>query len=324
MAVYYGPEFASSKPVNHFAPGPALAVLNVNSGWDDGSGCSEQLSRKFEEAGVPLRVELVKSGADITGMVRNAVREGVTGVVAGGGDGTLNGVAQGLCNTEVPMAVLPIGTLNHLARDLGVPLDISRAIEAIDHSREVAIDLGQVNGRIFLNNSIIGLYPAYYFARDRRERRGWRKWRAIASALVSVIRGNPTLRVRLVADGRPLERRTPYILVANNEHRMEGYRLGERERLDCGMLWIYVMRPLSRWGMIRLAFSILLGLFDKRNDFEVFAAHSMRVESHRRRLGVALDGDVVRMAMPLEYRSLPGALHVMRPVPPETGPDPER
>ena len=318
--LYNGPAFAFGptvdQPVNNFAPGPVLAVLNIHSGWDDGSGCSSQLAHAFESAGIPLRIERVHKGSDITGIVRDAVSEGgYTGVIAGGGDGTLNGVAQGLKGTGVPMAVLPIGTLNHLARDLGVPLDVGRAIEALDRSREVAMDLGEVNGRIFLNNSIIGLYPAYEFARERRQRHGWAKWRAIAAALVNVIRRRPMLRLRLLVDGRPLERKTPYVLVANNEHRMEGYHLGDRNSLDSGELWVYVMRPLSRWGMIRLAFSILLGRFNKRQDFEVFPARSMRVELHRKRIGVALDGDVVRMHLPLEYRSLPAALHVMTPVP---------
>jgi diacylglycerol kinase family enzyme len=301
--------------VSDFSPGPVLAILNVHSGWNDGSGCRRQLARKFEQSGVPLRVEEVREGTDITSIVQDATTHSLTAVIAGGGDGTLNAVAQGLRDTPVPMAILPIGTLNHLARDLGIPLEVDRAIDALYHSREVAIDLGEVNGRVFLNNSIIGLYPAYRFARDRRQRRGWAKWRAIGSAIFSVLRRKPCLDVRLVADGRELLRKTPYILVANNEHRMEGYRLGERDRFDQGRLWVYVMHPLSRWGLIRLAFSLLLGSFDKKEDFEVFPVESLRVTSRRKRIGVAVDGDVIRMKLPLEYRSLPAALRVLAPIP---------
>lgn len=296
-----------------FSPGPVLAVLNAKSGWDDGSGCSDKLSRTFQQTGVPLRVEQVREDTDITSLIRDAVDRGVTAVIAGGGDGTLNAVAQGLRDSPVPMAILPIGTLNHLARDLSIPLDPGRAIESLNVSHEILMDLGEVNGRVFLNNSIIGLYPAYRFARDRRERRGWSRWRAIASAIWTVIRRRPLLDVRLVADGREIRRDTPYILVANNEHRMEGYRLGERSRLDQNRLWVYVMRPLSSWGMIRLVFSLLFGTFNKKDDFEVFSARSLRVASRRKQIGVALDGDVVKMNMPLEYRSLPAALHVLTP-----------
>jgi diacylglycerol kinase family enzyme len=299
--------------MKEFTPGPVLAVLNVRSGWADGSGCQAQLARRFKAGGVPLRVEQIRAGMDITEVVKSAVAEGVTAVIAGGGDGTLNAVAQGLHNSSVPMAILPIGTLNHLARDLRVPLDVNQAIDALEHSRPVTIDLGEVNGRVFLNNSIIGLYPAYRFARERGERRGFAKWRAIASAIYHVIRRRPILHVRLSVGGKELRRDTPYILVANNEHLMEGYRLGDRERIDQGQLWVYVMKPLSRWGMIGLALRILTGRFHKRDDFEVFPAESLRVASKRRRIGVALDGDVVKMRMPLEYRSLPGALQVLAP-----------
>ena len=303
--------------VSDFSPGPVLAVLNIHSGWDDGSGCRERLSQQFQKSGVPLRVEQVREGTNITGMVQDAAAHGLTAVIAGGGDGTLNAVAQGLHNTPVPMAILPIGTLNHLARDLGVPLEVDRAIDALPASREVSIDLGEVNGRVFLNNSIIGLYPSYRFARERRQRNGWAKWRAIGSAIFSVFWGKPSLNVRLTADGRELSRKTPYILVANNEHRMEGYRLGERARLDQGLLWVYVMHPLSRWGLVRLVFSLLFGTFDKKVDFEVFPAESFRVTSRRKRIGVAIDGDVVKMNLPLEYRSLPASLRVLAPVAPE-------
>jgi diacylglycerol kinase family enzyme len=299
--------------VTDFSPGPVLAVLNVHSGWNDGSGCKDQLARIFERSGVPLRIEQVHEGANITSLAEDAARQRYTAVVAGGGDGTLNAVAQGLRGSAVPMAILPIGTLNHLARDLKVPLEVDRAIEALHESREVTIDLGEVNGRVFLNNSIIGLYPAYRFARDTRERRGWAKWRAIASAILSVFRRRPSLELRLVADGRERDRKTPYILIANNEHLMEGYQLGHRDRIDQGRLWVYVMRPLSRWGMFRLALSLLFGAFDKREDFEVFPAQTLRITSHRKQLRVAIDGDIVRLRTPLEYRSLPGALHVLAP-----------
>ncbi len=301
--------------MSNFSPGPVLAVLNIHSGWDDGSACKDQLASMFQRSGVPLRIEQVSQGSDITALVKEAASQGYTAVIAGGGDGTLNAVAQGLNGAAVPMAIIPIGTLNHLARDLSVPLEANRAIDALENSRDLTIDLGEVNGRVFLNNSIIGLYPAYRFARDSRERRGWAKWRAIASAILSVFRRRPTLTLSLVADGRQLERKTPYILIANNEHCMVGYQLGHRDRINQGRLWVYIMRPLSRMGMIRLALSLLIGTFDKREDFEVFPAQSLRVTSHRKQMGVAIDGDIVRFSTPLEYRSLPGALHVLAPGP---------
>ncbi len=289
---------------------PVYALLNVRSGWDDGSACSTQLERAI---GHNLTIEHAVKGFDITAAVRRARDAGVSAVIAGGGDGTLNAVAAGLNGSDVPMAILPIGTLNHLARDLQVPLDVSQAIAGLKSSTVAKIDLGVVNGRVFVNNSVIGLYPAYWFARSRIERTWKLRWLAITSAIFSVIRRNPYMNVRLLIDGRPIERKTPYILVANNEHRMEGYQLGTRAHLDRGKLWVYVMRKLSRWGLLRLAVSLITGQFKRRDDFETFAVESMTVETRRRRLGVSLDGEVKGLRTPLEYRSLPGALRVIVP-----------
>jgi diacylglycerol kinase family enzyme len=293
---------------------PVHAFLNIHSGFDDGTVCADQLTRQMESLGVPIEIHQVGKGMDIQAAVRRAVEEGAGAVIAGGGDGTLNAVASALRDTSVPMALLPIGTLNHLARDLGVPLDPDAAIEALSHSRTCRIDLGEVNGHIFLNNSIIGLYPAYRTARERYQERGRSKWLAILSAVISVFRFNPSFRVRLLVNGRELVRRTPYILVANNEHRMEGYQIGTRARIDQGLLWVYVMHRLSRWGLVRLACLLLFGRFHKSDDFETFAASSVEVITRRKRLSVALDGDVAPLSTPLHYRSLPGALTVMCPL----------
>jgi diacylglycerol kinase family enzyme len=292
---------------------PVQVFLNIDSGWDDGSGCARQLTGQMEELGVPVHIRRVEKGMDISAAVRQAVDEDCGAVIAAGGDGTLNAVASGLRGSDVPMAIVPIGTLNHLARDLSVPLDVDDAIASLARSRVLRIDLGEVNGRVFLNNSIIGLYPAYSFAREHYHRQGRAKWLAILSAILTVFRFNPSLKVKLVVDGQEIIRRTPYMLIANNEHRMEGYDLGSRARLDRGLLWVYIMRRLSRWGLVRLAFSILFGRFRKHEDFETFSATSVRIETRRKRLAVALDGDVTRLRTPLHYHSLPGALNVIAP-----------
>jgi diacylglycerol kinase family enzyme len=245
--------------------------------------------------------------------VRESLATGSKGIIAAGGDGTLNAVAGALRNSGVPMAILPIGTLNHLARNLGVPLDADQAIDALDRGRIQKIDLGEVNGSVFLNNSILGLYPEYEFAKEGSLRRGRQKWLAMASALINVFRRYPQMTVRLVTGGREIMRRTPYVLVANNEHRMEGYELGERDRLDEGVLWVYVMRRRTRWELLKIAVSLLFGRFRRRETFETFIVDRVRIETWEKRPGVALDGDVRRLTAPLAYRSLPGALHVVAP-----------
>ena len=197
---------------------PVHAFLNVHSGWDDSTDCAVQITDKMEAMGVPVEIHQVGKGMDIVSAVRQSVQQGAGAVIAGGGDGTLNAVASGVRDTSVPMALVPIGTLNHLARDLGVPLDAQAAIESLSNCRTMNMDLGEVNGRIFLNNSIIGLYPAYAIARERFEGKGRAKWVAILAAIYTVFRFNPSFTVRMSVDGTEVVRRTPYILIANNEH----------------------------------------------------------------------------------------------------------
>jgi diacylglycerol kinase family enzyme len=234
--------------VSAFEPGhKVVAILNSRSGWNDGSACEKHLERVMRNAGVPLEVLRVRRLADIPALIRKACSSNVSAVIAGGGDGTLNAVALGLRGSTIPMAIVPIGTLNHLARDLSVPIDASKAIDALPGSVETSIDLGEVNGRVFLNNTILGLYPAYRFARLSREKFGFHKFRAMLSAVWTIFWRNPVLNLRLTVDGRDIDRRTPYVLIANNEHKMEGYQLGKRERLDAGALWVYVLlRPLPQ------------------------------------------------------------------------------
>jgi diacylglycerol kinase family enzyme len=252
---------------------------------------------------------------DLIAFARQVVANGAEIVVAAGGDGTLNAVASVLVGTNVAFGVLPSGTLNHFARDLQIPFDPAAAAEVIAAGHSIQVDLGEVNGRIFINNAIIGLYPAYRFQRHRREKLGYHRAFAILGAIFSVFRRNPSLKVRVDAGHSGIIRQTPFLMVSNNRHEMEGYHLGRRRSLCEGELWIYVMHRMSRFGLVRLALSILLGQFSKWRDFDLLQATELTVESRRRRLGISLDGEVLRMVPPLQYRCLPGALRVLVPKP---------
>ena len=257
----------------------------------------------------------VQQGDSITDIVQEMLRSDAKLIVAGGGDGTLNAVASVLTGTNVVMGVLAAGTLNHFARDLGMPFDLAEAAGVMLNGRVERVDVGEVNGRKFLNNAIIGLYPFYRSQRERLEKQGRDTWRAMLSAVYSVVRLNPAVRVRYMADGQQVTRKTPVLMVGNNFHEMEGYRLGSRATLSSGTLWLYAMHRMSRVGLFALTMRLMLGRFSKQRDFDVVSASEITVESRRRKLGVSLDGEVVKLRTPLVYRSLPGALRVI--VPPE-------
>ena len=289
-------------------------ILNASSGLDGKKNeASETLQRILSEGGLECDIRQIDKGTDLCEVAREMIRSGAETVVAAGGDGTINAVASVLAGTDVTLGVIPAGTLNHFARDLQIPIDIDAAAKIVVEGRTAQVDVGEVNGRRFINNAIIGLYPIYRFHREQNEKRGRHKFLAMTSAVFSVFRLNPGLHLSLEAEGKTVTRKTPFLMVANNHHEMEGYRLGNRATLSSGMLSVYVMHHMSRFRMGLLGLSVLLGRFSKSKDFDVLSAREVKLEGRRKRIGISLDGEVVQMDLPLQYRSLPGSLRVIVP-----------
>ena len=234
-------------------------------------------------------------------------------VVAGGGDGTINTVAAALAGTPKALGVLPLGTLNHFAKDLGLPLDLAGAAATIAARHTRSVDLGRVNDSIFLNNSSIGLYSRAVIVREAHRRRGWSKWWAMALAMLKVFRRFPMLEVRLTAGEAAIRRRTPLVVVGNNRYEFDLFALGKRGSLCAGELGLYIANTQSRWGMVGLAIRIGLGTLKQSRDFELSCQKELWIESRKRALRVALDGEVVSLRPPLHYRTWPAALRVCVP-----------
>ena len=245
---------------------------------------------------------------------RAAVARRVGLVVAGGGDGTINAVASVVVDSGVPFGVLPLGTLNHFAKDLNIPLTLELAIANLASGVRTQVDVGEVNGTIFLNNSSLGLYPDIVRDREKQQRRlGRGKWLAFCWATMAALRRYPFLNVQLTVNGQRHARRTPFVFIGNNEYRMQGLNIGERERLDRGQLSLYVAQRPGRLGLVRLALHALLGRLAQQKDFDILLAPTLTIETHHKRLRVATDGEVTVMATPLRYRLRPGALTVVVP-----------
>jgi diacylglycerol kinase family enzyme len=289
-------------------------LLNQRAGRAQRARMREQLVRYVRERGIEAVVHEVRAGEEITSLARQAVLSGERTVVAAGGDGTASAVAAALADTEATMAVLPVGTLNHFAKELGIPLELEAAVEIALTGAIRAIDVGEVNGRVFVNNSSLGLYPAIVFARERRRRRGWSKWLAMAWASLSVPRRFPSLSVSLEAGGSGACVVTPFLFVGNNEYVVEGFRFGRRRSLDEGRLWVFVAPPpSSRWRAVRLTLRALFKRDRRDRDFNLFQTRELRVETTREQVRVALDGEIFRVPPPLQYRSRPLALRVRVP-----------
>ena len=291
-----------------------VVLLNPAAGLTQTQDRAGVIARLFEAAGAPARIVTLGAGADTHAAVHAAVAGGAAAVVAAGGDGTVSRVAAELAGGATPLGVVPLGTLNHFAKDLHIPLELPLAVAAIVAAHTTRVDVGEVNGQRFVNNSSIGVYPDIVVERERLRTLGSRKWTAAAVASARVMRAYRGLRVRLQAGSAQERARTPFVFVGNNAYETEGLRLGTRARLDGGTLLAYLAPRLHARDLPGLLALALAGRVRQSQTLESFPAADLEIDTPgRRRLRVALDGEVRVLATPLRYRMLPLALTVIVP-----------
>jgi diacylglycerol kinase family enzyme len=261
-----------------------------------------------------VEIDLLPSGALHRAAVRALERgagKDVDAIVVGGGDGSVRTVAGVLAGTAIPLGVLPLGTLNHFARDLDVPFDVERAVALIAAGRTRQVDLGHVNGEVFANNASIGFYPLLVLERERRQRRGrLSKWTAMALAAIRILRHLPLYALSVCGAGRERPVKTPVVFVGNNAYRFGPPTFGKRERLDGGELCLYVAKAQDSLALMGLAWRILAGRSGRPGDLQVLRLQSAEIRSKRHRLLVALDGEIESLRTPLRFEIRPGALRV--------------
>jgi diacylglycerol kinase family enzyme len=176
-----------------------------------------QIAALFAALGETPRIVQPQSGSELISLAREAARGNEQTIVAAGGDGTISTVAGELAGMEKTLGVLPMGTLNHFAKDLRIPLDLAAAVRAVVHGRVKAVDAGEVNGRIFINNSSLGIYPQIVSRRQMQQQRlGRSKWPAFFRATMHAFRRFPFLHLQIEIEGQQLARTTPFLFVGNN------------------------------------------------------------------------------------------------------------
>jgi YegS/Rv2252/BmrU family lipid kinase len=288
-------------------------IINANSGADDKEDMQRRLHEMFTTSGVDARMLLAPTGTDVIHLAQQAARSDADTIVAAGGDGTISSVASAVVHSNKTLGILPFGTMNHFAKDLHIPMEPEGALKTIIEGRSVRIDVGEVNGRVFINNSSLGLYPSIVREREKQQRLGRGKWPAFVLAALAVLRRYPFLDVRLTVDGKELTTRTPFVFVGNNEYEMETLDIGGRAALDTGVLSLYVTNRTGRLGLIRLALRALFGGLRQERDFLRLTTEEVWIETKHKRLRVALDGEVTVMEPPLHYRIRKQALRVIVP-----------
>jgi diacylglycerol kinase family enzyme len=264
----------------------------------------------LESAGVDGAVEMVDGGADLEARATRSAVQG-NALVAAGGDGTVSTVAAVAAKHDVPFGVLPAGTLNHFARDAKIPGTLAEAAEALNGQASRRVDLGEINGHTFVNNASLGIYPRVVWERDAQEQRGRPRWLAFGIAVMRAWRRYRTLTVRLRIDGQDYVRRTPFVFIGNGRYEPEGLHMGGRAALDGGVLSVYVAPYCGRFDLLRLAVKAFAGRLEEEAKFEAFDGREVTIETARKRVSVAIDGEVVMLAPPIRCRIRPGALRLV-------------
>jgi diacylglycerol kinase family enzyme len=292
-------------------------IINASSGSGFDKSVSLRLSEILSTNGFSANIFLARNGREVADLARRAARGPNQIVVAGGGDGTINAVASALIGTDKKLGVLPLGTLNHFAKDLNIPLDLEGAVRTIVDGHSMKIDVGEVNGRVFLNNSSLGLYPSIVNQREKHRRMGYSKWVAFFRATLTALRWYPFLHVRLIAGDHKIEGRTPFVFIGNNEYEIESLNLGSRACLNAGKLSLYMTHSIGRVDLLKLILRALFGRLRGAKDFVALCTDEVWVEPRRKRVRVSTDGEVALMRAPLHYRVRPGLLTVLVPKSPE-------
>ena len=221
-----------------------LIILNAGARnvAEDPGKTRVKVAELFRTSGAHPQI-IVARGNEVAATARKAVAGNEETIVAGGGDGTVGTVAGELAGTGTKLGVLPLGTFNHFARDLGMTFHLEDAVRVVADQHTVGVDVAEVNGRVFVNNSGLGIYPHIVALREAEQH--WLKHgklRALVSATLHVVRRVQFLDVRIIERGRELVRKTSFIFIGNNEYQMTGFHIGRRARLNAGVLSLYLTR----------------------------------------------------------------------------------
>jgi diacylglycerol kinase family enzyme len=266
--------------------------LNRSSGASD----AEPLRLAATEQGLEV-IDLAPE-VDVAREIRDRLGRGIRLFVAAGGDGTVHHVVQALVYSEAVFAIIPTGTFNHFARDIGVPLDWPEALDVALHGESVPIDAGRVNDRFFVNNVSIGLYPE--LLRTEARGRGYSRWRARLIAFYRTLRKYPHVTLAIESDYHQQLIRTHVFMVSNNQYDLDRVGIGApRATLAGGQLAVYWLPHTSRLRLMRFVTRYVRGRVREIPGFRSFRTRRMRVQSSRPTLHLGIDGELFTLATPL-------------------------
>jgi len=298
--------------------GPGICVV-LNTSSRTGGERADALQASLDRHPGCFALRRVAGGEAIGDAVDAALDEGAGTVVAAGGDGTVGAVAERLAGREATLGIVPLGTFNYLARSLGLPDELDAAVDLLLAGRTRRLDVGEVNGRIFLNNASLGVYAAILTRREGIYRRcGRSRLGAYWSVLVTLARFRRPLTLRVVVDGDVRRVSTPLAFVAKNAEQLERFGLDGADCARNGRFALFIAPDCGRWDLLLYALRLGFRQMKPDRDFELVCGRDILVESPRKgRRMVARDGERNLMSSPFRFTLRPGALTVL--VPPGDG-----
>ncbi len=290
------------------------AIMNRNSGT---AGEAETLTPHIQEvlAGRSWSVQTeVVPGADLDAAIRAALEHRPDVLLIGGGDGTIRTAISRVLGTKTALGIIPMGTMNFVAKDLGIPTNPAEAIASLASAEVRAVDVGEVNGRHFFHSSAIGIVPTLT---EKRERiRAASHWRERAGHMIDAIRTAGAARplsLSLEHDGKRRANRTFSIIVANNALSSDPLTPYRRHVVDGGELSVYVASHSGRFGIARLLFTFGSGWWFWDSAISEIKTPRLRVHARRKRIAVSNDGELDVLSLPLRYSIHAKAIRVLAP-----------
>lgn len=316
------PSPCTGTPAPGTSNGTFFVLANPGSGEHDARETTELLSAVFEEAGRVVEFVPVGSAGELaSACAQAAARAAETGgvLVAVGGDGTINTVAQAALAQGCPMGVIPQGTFNLFARNHGIPQDAQAAARALVAAQAQPVQVGRLNDRLFLVNASLGLYPQLLQDRETfKDQLGRRRWVAMLAALVTLFEWRRQLALQIELEGERIAVRTPTLFVGNNRLQLERIGIGDElaSRVGEGRLAAIVLQPIGTWAMLVLVLRGALGRLGEAGQVRSFAFRALTVRPWSSRpVKVATDGEVRWMRPPLRFEMSPQPLLLMMPQP---------
>lgn len=312
-------------PMNIDPAAPLFIVLNAASGSDEAVTVREIIETELRQAGRKFELSLVTRAETITDVAHATVRRarehsGV--VVAAGGDGTINAMAQATLGSGCPFGIIPQGTFNYFGRTHNLPEDTIEATRVLLSPLAYPIQVGLVNDRVFLVNASLGLYPQVLEDRETYKRKlGRNRWVAWLSGLYTVLHYHRQLNLTIEHKGKIRALVTPTLFVGNNRLQLEQIGIEEASVADKGELTAIAIRPVNTLTMIGLGFRGALGQLGEADHVLSFSFQSIVVKPAllfgRKFIKVATDGEITRLRSPIKFHVADQPLYLLKPAPVE-------